>query len=161
MPWLHSVIANYNNPGLVVHHINGVSIDNRQRNLHVLPKREHDSINHPLMAERKEMFTNPSEYWQKRKNLAIEKFIIELSLIITDETKNDFIARFAQENLELTKKILNAARIYINLSQIKSNNSENRSLNPNLSSDYLDSYEIEKFLRGNVPKAAENQLRLF
>lgn len=161
MPWLHTVIADCNLPGYVVHHINGVSVDNRRKNLHILPKREHDSINHPGLKERKEMFANPAEYWKKRKNLAIDKFIIQLSLIITDEARSNFIAKFAEENLDLTKKILEAARFYLNLRSIKSTDSQNRSLNPHLSSDYIDAYELERFLLKNTPKSSENQLRLF
>lgn len=162
MPWLHTAILECDKLDYVIHHINGVSLDNRRRNLHILPKREHDSINHPSLDERKIMFANPKEYWQKRKELAINEFITQLSLIITENGRNDFIAKFAKENLTLTKEILEIAKIYINLSSIKSSVSENRILNSHLDNDYLDAYEIEKYLKKEFPKnkIIEGQLKL-
>ncbi len=162
-PWLHAVILGYNKPDYVVHHINCVSVDNRRKNLHLLPKKEHDSINHPLLPERKRMFANPKDYWRKRKMLAINEMVTQLALFITDEGRANYIAKFAEENRALTKEILEAAKIYINLSSIKSIPSKNRILNAHLTTEYLDTYEIEKHLKSKFLKSKklEGQLKLF
>lgn len=160
-PWLHSVILNHSTKGQVVHHINGVSVDNRKQNLHILPKIEHDSIDHPKLYERKMMFADPEAYWKQRRALAIDKFINELNLIIVKEYQKDFISKFAGSNIELAKEILELAKMYINLNNIHSQLSYNRLLNAHLNKDYLDAYEIEKYLKQNVPvSSTENQLRL-
>lgn len=160
-PWLHSIIL-ISKPGYVVHHINGVSADNRRKNLHLLPKREHDSINHPGLEVRKEMFADPKMYWKKRRELAINDFICELALILIDENRGDFIARFAEENYALAKEILEAAKLQINLSHVRCRASETRVLNQHLRPDYLDTYEIEKYLKQQIaPPAVEGQLKLF
>jgi hypothetical protein len=163
LPWLHSTILEDSQPGDVKHHINGVPEDNRLQNLHRLPKREHDSINHPDLNERKLMFANPQEYWKMRKSVDIDKFITQLALIITFEGQAEFIAKFAKENIQLAREILQAARICINLNSVKPEKSKNRILNPHLSDDYLDAYEIEKYLRKYTPKSnvTEGQLKLF
>jgi hypothetical protein len=174
--WLHSVVLGYYEPyeetidlngtKYVVHHLNCVSSDNRLENLHFLPKSEHTSALHPSLEIRKEMFAEPREYWQKRKDLAINEFITELALIITDGGKNKFIADFAKENMALTKEILEFARYYINLSSVKAVESKNRSLNSHLNKDYLDAFELEKYL-GKYKSAKEkakvttNQLKWF
>lgn len=162
-PWLHSIILECDRLGYVVHHINGVSVDNRRQNLHILPKNEHDSINHSMLDERKLMFADPQAYWQTRKETAINQFINQLTLIIIDEGRIAFITKFAKENITLTKEILELAKIYINLSSIKSKVLENRILNPHLDTNYLDAYEIEKYLKKSLPKdkIMESQLKLF
>jgi hypothetical protein len=160
-PWLHSVVLRHNTPGQVVHHINGVSVDNRKENLHILPKREHDSINHAKLEERKLMFENSEEYWQKRKAIAIDRFINELGLILLSNYQEDFVGNFAIDNIELAKEILEIAKININLSNVNVKSSKNRFLNSHLNSNYLDTYEIEKYLKRVVPKAyPDGQLRL-
>jgi hypothetical protein len=157
MQRLHSVILYYYEQGYVIHHIDGVASDNRHRNLHILPKREHDSITHPCLDERKKMFADPQKYWRTRKILAIDQFVKELSLLIMNEWQGDFIAKFAEENIALAKEIMDAARIYFNLSHLKTKVSRNRELNFHLRSDYLDTYEIEKYLKKCVIK----QLKFF
>lgn len=162
MPWLHSVILGVNEPEYVIHHINAVSADNRLKNLHILPKWEHDSINHPQLYERKKIFANPEKYWYEDKEMQISKFVSELSLIITDEGKNNFIANFATENMALTKEILEKAKIYFNLNAVKTKISKNRHLNFHLDINYLDSYELKKYLKvyGSY-KTEQKQLKLF
>jgi len=161
MPWLHGTVLN-SPEGYVIHHINSVSVDNRNRNLHILPKREHDSITDPDLATRKIMFANPDSYHEQRKKRAIEDFITQMARIIVEEHRNQFIAKFALENIALTKEILEVAKIYLNLSTIKNKPTENRLLNQHLNQDYLDAYEIEKYLKGETPKNInDNQLRLF
>jgi hypothetical protein len=163
VPWLHSVIFDCNEPDHVKHHINGVSVDDRRENLHILPKVEHDSINHPTLDIRKQMFADPKEYWERRKVLAVNEFIKELALIITFDGQANFIAKFAEENMALAKEILEAAKLYINLSSVKTRDSRNRTLNPHLRPNYLDAYEMEKYLRKNALKSKsteEGQLKL-
>lgn len=160
-PWLHSVVLHHNTLGQVVHHINGVSVDNRKQNLHILSKIEHDSINHAKLEERKLMFEAPKEYWEHRKAAAIDNFINELNLIILRQYQEDFIGNFAVNNIELAKEILEIAKIYINLSGIRINPSKNRMLNSHLNKNYLDAYEIEKYLKQVAPiTSSGDQLRL-
>lgn len=164
---MHSIILEHHKNGHVVHHINGVSVDNRKQNLQILPKREHDGIDHVGLDERKKMFENPESYWRDRKRLAINDFLIEMSLIITEDVKDNFIGRFAEENIVLAKEILEAAKYYINLGQIHPHISENRKLNSHLGTDYLDTYEIGKYLMRYAPgfklqsETPNTQLRLF
>lgn len=166
MPWIHAVVLDYLDidkyiaEGYVVHHVNGVSVDNRSKNLHILPKREHDSINHPQLDERRKMFANPQEYWRKRKVLAIQAFIKFLTFA-TNEEKIEYIARFAKENMSLAKEILEVAKLYINLSSVKYKPSKNRVINPHLNPHYLDTYEMEKYLKGNASYTDVKQLTLF
>ena len=159
-PWLHSILFDFNLPGYEIHHSNGASFDNRKRNLHRLPASEHKAINHPGIEERKKMFADPAGYWQKRKAYLVEEFILELALITNDEARNDFIRRFAIENKELTIEILEVAKIMIRLNGIKNEKSENRRLNPHLSKDYLDAYDLDKYLNKYGSKQ-RMQLRLF
>jgi hypothetical protein len=163
MPWLHSVIVGCDSPDKVVHHIDGVSLDNRRKNLHILPKREHDSINHPGLDVRKLMFANPEEYWKIRRQIAVNEFIRQLALIFTFEGQASFIAKFAKENEQLVKEILEAARFDMNLSSLQYMDSENRRLNSHLRPEYLDAYEIEKYLKKCAPKqnSSGEQIRLF
>jgi hypothetical protein len=126
-----------------------------------LPKREHDSINHPNLDERKLMFANPEEYWKKRKEVAVNEFVMLLASVITSGNKGDLISIFAKQNMELAKEILKAAKTEINLLSVKPISNSNRDLNPHLRGTYLDTYEIEKFLKICVPKhSCEGQLRL-
>lgn len=161
-PWLHTTILDNGNPGHVVHHIDYVSLDNRRQNLHILPKTEHDGISNPPLEERRLMFTDPQKYWQDRKKEAVERFIEELALIILFEQKAKFVAKFAKENLTLAKEILEAARFDISLRFVRNKPNTNRNLNQHLPADYLDAYEIEKYLKKFVPKPkTEGQVRWF
>jgi hypothetical protein len=166
-PWLHSVIMEQFTPNYVVHHVNGVSSDNRKQNLHVLPKKEHDSINHPTLLERKKMFENPTQYWNERRTKAILSLLNELELITSFEHQANFIDSFARNNLALAKEILLLAQLSINLSHIKTSASSSRTMNSHLPNNYLDTYEIEQFLIKNgfgyKPNSEEQnrQLRLF
>lgn len=166
MPWLHSVVLEHDEPGYIKHHINGVSSDNRRQNLHSLLKREHDSIDHPTLYERKQMFADPKGYWRARKSSDVNEFIRELALIIADGgCQNNFIAKFAEENIALAREILEYARYDINLSSVKCRPSKNRTINSHLNTDYLDAYELEKYLKyfkicAQKTKPIEGQLRL-
>jgi len=160
-PWIHAIVLEQNTPNYIVHHINGVSVDNRKKNLQILSKTEHDGINHNELEERIIMFMHPEEYWENRKKLAMNDFIIGLASFILNEEQANFIGEFAKNNLPLAKEILETAKIYINLSNIKETLNENRRLNPHLDNDYLDAYEIEKYLNTTVSKGNEKQFRLF
>jgi len=113
------------------------------------------------------MFFDSQTYWQERKKLAITDFIVEMSLIIMDDARNDFVGKFAEENAALAKEILEVAKYHINLNHTSSKISENRRLNPHLENDYLDTYEIEKYLVKSSPgfklhsEKENTQLRLF
>jgi len=146
-PRLHSVILPASEPNYVVHHINEVAVDNRRQNFHLLPKAEHDKINNSKLSERKKMFRDPESYWQARKRLDINDFIMAFANIISEDSRNEFIAKFAVENMDLVKEILEVAKLYINLSGVNPKKSKNRLLNQHLPNDYLDAYEIEKYLK--------------
>lgn len=161
MPWLHTTLMQYNDSDYVVHHIDGVSVDNRKKNLHLLPKREHDSINHAGLEERKKMFLDPKQYWIDRKKEAVDILAGQLASIITTEGQIDFIENFALENKRLAKEVLEKAKVHINLSCIKETPSKNRIINSHLREEYLDTYEIEKYLKIYEPKISEKQLKLF
>jgi len=160
--WLHSAVLNFIENGNVVHHINSVSIDNRKKNLQIMDKIEHDTIDHPKLDEREIMLTDPDKYWKQRKEQAIQDFIFEISLILNDDEKNNFVGEFARHNLILASDILDIIRMDVNLQRFRYQPSETRILNPHLSDDYLDSYEIEKYLKLTKPKTKnEYQTRLF
>jgi len=149
--WLHQVLLNPPK-GYEVHHINNVSQDNRRNNLHLLPKKVHNSGIHLESFERKIIFAaDLEEYHRERKSKAIEDFINQMALNIIDD-KNYFIAQFAKENMALTREILQIARYNINLSQIKDKISEDRLLNPHLDPNYLDAFAIEIYLKNNETK---------
>lgn len=163
LPWLHSTILKQSDGNYVIHHISAVSSDNREKNLHILPKIEHDGINHPDIDERKKMFSDPEAYWIRKKEESINEFIKELSLIFTEEGKHQYIESFAKENLSLIREILIKARYDINLSMIKENKSRNRSLNSHLQSEYLDAYETINYLKKQKTKKqqVEGQMKIF
>lgn len=158
-PWLHAALFEHELINFVVHHINAVSSDNRRKNIHLLHKIEHDGLNHPGLEERKLMFENPDLYWKKKREELMDEFINELSLIYIESSRNEFIANFAKENLKLTKQILEKAKYYINLGSIVELESNNRKINGHLTTDYLDAYETEKYLK----KVRKNvhQMKLF
>lgn len=158
-PWLHAALFEHEFINFVVHHINAVSSDNRKRNLHLLPKPEHDGINHPGLEERKLMFENPDLYWKKKKEEAINAFINEIFLIAIENNRNEFIGNFAKENLMLAKEILKIAKYDINLGSIIENQSSNRKINGHLQTEYLDAYETEKYVKKQ--KTNGIQMKLF
>jgi len=166
VPWLHSNLVKHE-IGYEIHHINGVSSDNRLENLHFLTKKEHNSLSHPLIDERKKMFLDPKTYWKKRKLQAIATFVLELGLIITEENRQKFIIEFAKFNLPLANEILSFSNLPINLTNIEHGKAQNRADNPHLPTDYLDAYEIEKYIADSKIKVNSNrrnpegQLRMF
>lgn len=159
--WLHSIVSDKISPDYVDHHINGVSLDNRNTNLHNLKKIDHDSINHPGVEERKIMFKDPDLYWKTKKEELMEEFTHIIRFLHTEEGIRDFIENFGVANLALTKELLKRSQRNLNLAGLVEKTAESRILNPQLSDDYLSSYEMEKYIKKLRMKKNTSQLKIF
>lgn len=153
--WLHSIIMGGSVGGQIDHHINGISNDNRIRNLQRLNKKLHDSINHADLEERKKMFCDFDEFYQEEfaDNLLKTADYYKNYLLFSDErTRKEVVCQMYKTfNPRLLKEIFEIISLSITNLDLESTAkyTPHRSIvdNQHLSNEYLDCFEMSVLVR--------------